>query len=136
MKNVRFFAISIMLCGAIAMGLFFSRSQTQAKLISPKEAFERSKSEKDILLLDVRTQEEYAEGHIANSLLIPIQELAGRVDELLPYKDKTIIAYCRTGHRSGKATELLGAKGFTVYNMEGGMIKWTDAKLPVVEKQR
>jgi len=125
--------VSLALFGLVMMGLFFTRSHSNVKLISPKETFEKAVSDQNVLLLDVRTPEEYKAGHLANSILIPIQELSQRIGELDSFKTKTIIAYCRSGNRSGKAAELLGSQGFTVYNMEGGIIKWKEAKLPVVE---
>jgi len=122
--------------GVLAMGLFFGRSQSSVKLISVNETYEKARSDTSILLLDVRTPEEYADGHIANTMLIPVQELAQRIDELAPYKTKTIIAICRSGNRSGKAAELLGSQGYTVFNMEGGMLKWRDAQLPMTEEHQ
>lgn len=78
-----------------------------------------------VVVLDVRTREEYgsATGHLQRSLLIPVQELEQRIEELAPYKERKIIAYCRTGKRSGKAADLLAKHGFTVLNMEGGITK-------------
>ncbi|MBM2846995.1 MAG: Protein containing rhodanese-like domain, partial [Bacteroidetes bacterium] len=48
------------------------------------------------------------------------------------YKDKTIITYCRTGNRSGKAAALLQAQGFKVFNMSGGIVQWNEEHRPVV----
>ena len=115
------------------MGLFFTRSSS-VKLISVQETNEKTRSDTDFVLLDVRTPEEFSEGHLANAVLIPIQELSQRLGELASYKEKKIIAYCRSGNRSGRAAELLGAKGFTVFNMEGGILRWKAAKLPVVDE--
>jgi len=105
----------------------------QPGAISTKETQKLEKKESDVVLLDVRTPEEYNSetGHLKNAVLIPVQELERRVGELEKYKDKTIIAYCRTGRRSGTATEFLMKKGFKVLNMEGGIVKWNEEKLPV-----
>ena len=105
----------------------------QLQVISTKETQELEKKKSDVVLLDVRTVEEYnsGTGHLKNAILIPVQELEQRVGELEKYKDKTIIAYCRTGRRSGTATEFLTKKGFKVLNMEGGIVKWNEEKLPV-----
>ena len=103
--------------------------------ISTRDTFEMIQKDTTIVLLDVRTPAEFISvtGHLNAALLIPVQELERRVEELNTYKDKTIIAYCRTGSRSGAATAFLRKKGFTVLNMEGGIVKWNEEKLPVVQ---
>jgi len=125
--------ISIILFAMLIAGFFFSRSQTPAVLISPVETLEKSESDSNVVLLDVRTQSEWDEGHIKNALFIPVQELEARVAELEPYKGKTIIAYCRSGNRSGVAQQILGKYGYSVYNMEGGILRWKKESLPLVE---
>ncbi|MEK7671532.1 MAG: rhodanese-like domain-containing protein, partial [Bacteroidota bacterium] len=81
-----------------------------------------------------RTPEEYTGelGHIDHSLLLPVQELEKRIGELERYKGITILAVCRTGRRSAKATEILTKSGFKAISVEGGMVKWNDMKFPVV----
>jgi rhodanese-related sulfurtransferase len=82
--------------------------------------------QEDIFILDVREEAEYAEGHIPGATLIPLGQLPNRLSEVPP--DKTIIAVCRSGNRSGKATDLLRAQGFdNVHNMQGGMLAWGEA---------
>ncbi len=77
----------------------------------------------DHLLLDVRTLAEYQERHIEPSVLIPLQELEARYQELP--KDKTILVICRSGNRSLKAIEILQKYGFTqLYNVQGGINAW------------
>ncbi len=78
------------------------------------------------LLLDVRTPEEYQQGHLYNALLIPHDQLASRVSELGEDKSRTIVLYCRSGGRAGKAEAVLREHGFTdVLNAGGyqGMMK-------------
>ncbi len=84
-----------------------------------------SEDSEEYFLLDVRTLEEYYGdlGHLPNAKLIPYNEIANRIDELADQKDKTIIAYCRSGKRSAIATKILKENGFNVYNMTGGMKK-------------
>jgi len=98
------------------------------------EAFKLIGSDTTVVLLDVRTADEYKgeAGHLANAVLIPIQEIQGRLSELEKYKSRTIIAYCRAGHRSAKAAEILSGKGFKVLNLEGGITAWSKDKYPVV----
>jgi rhodanese-related sulfurtransferase len=81
--------------------------------------------------LDVRTQPEHDAIAIPRTPVIPIQELANRLDELQHYKDKTIVVYCRSGNRSGTGTVLLNENGYEAVNLLGGMNQW---KGPVVKK--
>ena len=83
----------------------------------------------DVFLLDVREDWEYAAGHIPGTTLIPLGQLQSRLAELPT--DKTIVAVCRSGIRSGQATQLLQQSGFTVHNMQGGMNAWEQARLSV-----
>lgn len=77
----------------------------------------------EVTVLDVRTPEEYEEGHIPGSMLIPLQELGERLDEL--DEEEPYLIVCRSGNRSAEASELLIGEGFPdVYNMTGGMNDW------------
>jgi rhodanese-related sulfurtransferase len=86
-------------------------------------------------MLDVRTPEEYSAGHLRNALLLPVEDLERRVDELEGEKGKLIIAYCRSGRRSRNAATFLQGKGFHVLNMEGGILAWSGEGLPVVREE-
>ena len=79
--------------------------------------------EKGALLLDVRSEGEYANGAIEGSLNIPIHELAGRMDEL-GNKDGEIVIYCQSGGRSAMAKRLLESNGFTKVHDMGGIGRW------------
>lgn len=79
----------------------------------------------DVVVLDVREDWEFASGHVPGAQWIPLGELAGRLDEVP--KDKTVVAVCRSGNRSGQATELLRQNGFQAHNMAGGMNAWQQA---------
>ena len=82
----------------------------------------------NILLLDVRTLDEFDGplGHIAGAVLIPIQEIEQRIDELNKHKEKEIIVICRSGNRSQTGTRILISHGFNAVNMVGGMKAWND----------
>ena len=85
---------------------------------------------KDIQLIDVRTAGEYAAGHLANAKLIPVQEFAQRLAEI--DKNKPVLLYCRSGHRSGNALKILQDKGYKdAKHIEGGIGAWQAAGLPV-----
>jgi rhodanese-related sulfurtransferase len=80
------------------------------------------------LLLDVREPGEWAAGHAANAVHIPLGDL--RVDVVT--RDRLVIAVCRSGNRSGKAAVALTDIGVDVRNMAGGMKAWAAAGLPIV----
>lgn len=85
------------------------------------------------LLLDVREASEYAHDHAPGSTLIPLGQLEQRLQELARYKDKPVVLICRSGRRSAQALKLLEKAGFSAAaNIEGGMIAWKDAGLPVI----
>jgi len=84
------------------------------------------------MMLDVRTPEEYAEGHIKGATLIPVQVLAERLAEVP--KNKQVYVYCHSGTRSARASKLLAKYGFTnIENVVGGIEAWKHAGYPVVK---
>lgn len=84
-----------------------------------------------LLLLDVRSAEEYAnDGHVAGSVLIPLPELERRLRDLPT--DRPIVCICRSGNRSATACDLLTRQGFKqLRNVQGGMIAWGQAGYPI-----
>jgi len=88
------------------------------------------RSRDDVVILDVREDWEYAEGHVPGAEWIPLGELPTRLNDIP--KDKTVIAVCRSGNRSSQATAFLRGQGFdNVHNMTGGMISWEQASFAV-----
>jgi phage shock protein E len=87
---------------------------------------ENVRSQDDVVLIDVREDWEYAEGHIPGAVLIPLDQIPNRLNEIP--QDKTAIAVCRSGNRSSQATNFLRQQGFdNVHNMRGGMLAWDQA---------
>ena len=76
------------------------------------------------IILDVREQEEYDEGHIPGAILIPYDQIDYWAEEKLPDKDAQILVYCRSGRRSKIASETLGWLGYTNVKEFGGIIDW------------
>jgi rhodanese-related sulfurtransferase len=83
-----------------------------------------------VAFLDVRTDAEYEEGHIENSVHIPLQQLPERHAELDP--GDSYVAVCQVGQRSEFAASFLAARGFVAENLEGGLESWAAAGLPLV----
>ena len=81
-------------------------------------------TESDFVILDVRTEEEFTEGHIENAILIPDYEIATKAEEILKDKNQLILVYCRSGNRSKKASEALVDLGYTNVKEFGGIIDW------------
>jgi rhodanese-related sulfurtransferase len=102
--------------------------------LSADEVSERLASGTPPFILDVREPKEYTGelGHVANSALIPLKELADRAGELQAQRGRQIVVVCRSGVRSTTAAAILEGLGFEhVFNMQGGMVDWNDRKLPV-----
>lgn len=92
--------------------------------ITAKEAKEIMDTEKNYIILDTRTQEEYDEGHIPGAILIPYDEIGEKAEELLPDKNQLLLVYCRSGRRSKIAAEELVKLGYTNIKEFGGIIDW------------
>ena len=92
--------------------------------ITAEAAKEIMDTETGYVILDVRTAEEFADGHIKGAILIPDYEIAERAESILPNKDQKILIYCRSGRRSKLAAEALLALGYTNVWEFGGIIDW------------
>ena len=92
--------------------------------ITPQAAKTIMDTESDYVIIDARTDEEFAEGHIENAILIPEYEIADRAEKELPQKDALILVYCRSGRRSKIASEELVKLGYTNVKEFGGIIDW------------
>lgn len=92
--------------------------------ITAKEAKTIMNTEKDYVIIDARTKEEFDEGHIENAILIPEYEITERAEKELPDKDALILVYCRSGRRSKIASEELVKLGYTNVKEFGGIINW------------
>jgi rhodanese-related sulfurtransferase len=122
------FVVAVLLAGCAS-----GQTGTGDPVIAPSEALARITQDSLVIVIDVRTQAEFdsPSGHVRGSILLPVQELEDRIAELAPYKARTIIAVCRSGNRSGKATQILREHGFEAFNMTGGMNRWNAEGLPV-----
>jgi len=120
--------VALLLAGSYA---YLELTHPRYETVSVPRAKEMIDADPSLAILDVRTEGEYAEGHIEGAINIPVEELEQRLDEL--DKERGILVYCRSGFRSEQACEMLIEGGFRkVYNMEGGIIAWMGAGYPIV----
>jgi len=104
------------------------------KDISVQEAYEmiqQNQANPEFIIIDVRTPEEFAEGHIADAVNIDFYSDTLASELSIMKKDKTYLIYCRSGGRSGSTLDIMADEGFLkAYNVVGGMIAWQDEELP------
>lgn len=113
---------------------FFSARLRGFSSVNPARATQLINHE-NAIILDVREDNEYREGHIINSLHIPVSYLRERLKELEKYKDQPIIIGCRSGQRSSQACSILKKNGFDkIYNLSGGIMSWKNDNLPLTRK--
>ena len=116
-----------------AMGISTACCQQNFENTDPK-GFAALIDDPTVVILDVRTAEEFKDGHIANALNIDVNQknFVKKAKATLP-KDKTIAVYCRSGRRSANAAELLAKKGYKRANLYGGILAWIENGKPVVQ---
>ncbi|MBU9739501.1 rhodanese-like domain-containing protein [Diplocloster agilis] len=92
--------------------------------LTPEEAKEMMDTQDDLVVVDVRRQEEYDEKHLEGAVLIPLDTIADEQPEQLPDLDQPILVYCRTGVRSKASAEKLVDIGYTAVYDIGGIVDW------------
>lgn len=124
--------LSILLCMLLPSCANTTKEDTKTEkgetamyeMITAEEAKKIMDAEKDYIILDVREQDEFDEGHIAGAILLPYTEIDAKAEEVLTHKDKLILVYCRSGRRSKIASESLVSLGYTNVKEFGGIIDW------------
>lgn len=116
------YVVMVLVVIGLAMS-FMSRGDSKG-LVSYEELQQKLNDKAPIVLLDVRTQEEFDNGHIPGALLLPYDEIDKKALQVLPEKEKEIIIYCRSGRRSAIAKDSLEALGYTNVKDFGGMNRW------------
>lgn len=103
------------------------------QVITSDDLVRRLEGEDVPVILDVRSPEEFADGHIPGAINVPYDQIAANLDSLESFLTAEIVVYCRTGRRAGVAEKALREAGFTqVVDLEGHMTSWNEAGLPVV----
>ena len=123
MKKLVFLLLAVMMLTACGQDKGNNQGAVYVN-ITAEEAKQIMDSEEGYIILDVRTQEEYDEGHIPGAIVISHEEIAEKAEEVLTDKDQLILVYCRSGRRSKIAAEALVELGYTNIKEFGGIIDW------------
>jgi len=97
--------------------------------------FSKKTNQPNVVVIDVRTSQEYATGYLQNAINIDFNDKNGFFESINSLdKTKTYMIYCRSGNRSGQAMEVMSQQGFThIFNLDGGILSWLNADLPVTK---
>jgi rhodanese-related sulfurtransferase len=119
----------LVLAGALAL----PAQADEAATIEPQALVERlAWGDQALVVLDVRTAAEYAEGHVPGAQNIPHTELAARIAELETARARDIVVYCRSGTRAAQALTVLEGAGFKrLFHLQGDYTRWNAEKRPV-----
>ena len=123
MKKLVFLLLAVMLLTACGQDKENDQGAVYVN-ITAEEAKQIMDTEEGYIILDVRTQEEYDQGHIPGAILISHEEIAEKAEDVLTNKDQLILVYCRSGRRSKIAVEALVELGYTNIKEFGGIIDW------------
>ncbi|OEZ93672.1 inner membrane protein YgaP [Janthinobacterium sp. HH107] len=125
--HIFLFAIVIISGGALLWPLLSMRGK-RATVLEVTQLINRGKT----IIVDVRSAEEFATGHLPDAKNIPLPELAKRLSELEKFKTRPIVVVCQKGSRSATAVGLLGKAGFAeATSLEGGLDEWKKQGLPL-----
>ncbi len=126
--------LALALLGLVAFLPRIIGSIRKGEMLSITDLKQRMDTGEDFLLLDVRTAGDYngEQGHIAGSILLPLEQLEQRIDEISDYCEKPVVCICRTDRKSAKAAQILAEKGFAdVHVAKMGMTDWIKNNYPV-----
>ena len=123
MKKLIFLLLAVMMLTACGQDKENDQGAVYVN-ITAEEAKQIMDSEEGYIILDVRTQEEYDQGHIPGAILISHEKIAEKAEEMLTDKNQLILVYCRSGRRSKIAAEALVELGYTNIKEFGGIIDW------------
>jgi phage shock protein E len=125
--------LTMLIISAVLPSRAAEPAPANAALISQAELQARlDKKDPDVVVLDVRTPEEFAAGHVPGARNISHDQLAARLPELGELKDKQVVLYCRSGRRTLLAQEILRKAGFTnLRHLEGDYLAWEAAQRPI-----
>ena len=118
-------------CFFLALIFIFTPLVAAAQNVSPEGAYKLVTQNHDLYLLDVRTPAEYRQARLEGAMLIPIDQLVNRINELP--SNRPILVYCAVGSRSAQVVNYLARRGYTeIYNLYGGIYSWAQRGYPVL----
>lgn len=118
---------------AIGLTLLIGQANGSAlERIAPQELMSQLTSEAAPVVLDVRSEQEFAEGHIPGAINIPYRQISDRLNEIDEFMAQEIVVYCEVGVRAGIAEIMLEQAGFErIFTLDGDMEGWRQAGLPI-----
>lgn len=134
MDRIRRFGITALLCGSVVLAAAAQETATPPeRRMSQQELLERAGPVPEpIVVLDVRTAEEFTAGHVPGARHLPHDQLADRIAELEGLRDRDLVVYCRSGRRSQLALGVLRAHGFTrLWQLDGDFLAWAAQGRPI-----
>ena len=130
--NYKIILVIVLVLAVVAAWVFFTNRKQNFKSVSVTEFAEIIKDTTNVQLLDVRTSDEFNEGHIDGALQIDFYSaLFMDLATMKLSKEKPVAIYCRSGRRSASAANKLAEQGYEVINLEGGILAWQQAKMPI-----
>lgn len=134
-----FFANNMFLCVAFLIVLVLTiraelfHQSSKANELSPMQAI-RVMNNEDAIIIDVSDAADFESGHITNAINVPLAELSNKLPDLQQYKDKAVLAYCKSGKQSNRACGVLKKSDFKkVHNISGGLHNWLESNLPIIK---
>lgn len=125
--------LAMLFVGLLGALVWTSISTTGAGQLSPADAV-RLISREDAVVIDIRPDGEFRNGHIVNAIHIPFDQIDSRLGRLGKYRSKPVIAACRTGQQSASVAKRLRSEGFErVHRLQGGVLAWQNADLPLTK---
>ena len=121
--------IIVLILLVLVVGVIWKTRQPNAKTgsyekITAEAAFSMMQEQQDLVIVDVRTPGEYADGHIQGAINVPLQSIEAGDLSLIPDTEQTLLVYCRSGSRSASASKALARQGYTAVYDFGGIINW------------
>ena len=127
-------SLAFVAIAAALLASFVYPSLQGVRKLSPGDAI-RLINQEDAVVVDVRTEGEFRQGHIVNALHVNPKSVSEQSDKLDKYRSRPVIVACRSGHQSASVAARLRKRGFEqVHNLQGGMLAWENASLPVSRK--
>jgi rhodanese-related sulfurtransferase len=122
MTNIYLIVMAVAFIYILSRRMIISKD---VKNVTAEQTYKMMKENKDLVIIDVRSKQEFKAGHIPGAKSLPVNELDSRIGELERFKEKPILIHCASGGRSPGAVRILTKHGFkNIYHMNLGLLKW------------